>query len=57
MSDIFALEKSGIDQNALADHQVAAVAFTMIVNNDLKGKVGNLTTEQITKIFTGEVSD
>jgi phosphate transport system substrate-binding protein len=57
MSDIFASEKSGIDQNALADHQVAAVAFTMIVNNDLKGKVGNLTTEQLTKIFTGEVSD
>lgn len=57
MSDIFASEKSGIDQNALADHQVAAVAFTMIVNNDLKGKVGNLTTEQLTKIFTGQVSD
>jgi phosphate transport system substrate-binding protein len=57
MSDIFASEKSGIDQNALADHQVAAVAFTMIVNNDLQGKVGNLTTDQITKIFTGVTSN
>jgi phosphate transport system substrate-binding protein len=57
MSDIFASEKSGIDQNALADHQVAAVAFTMIVNNDLQGKVGNLTTDQITKIFTGVASN
>jgi phosphate transport system substrate-binding protein len=57
MSDIFASEKSGIDQNALADHQVAAVAFTMIVNNDLQGKVGNLTTDQITKIFTGQASN
>jgi len=57
MSDILASEKSGIDQNALADHQVAAFAFTMIVNNDLKGKVGNLTTDQLTKIFTGEVTN
>jgi phosphate transport system substrate-binding protein len=57
MSDIFASERTGIDQNALAEHQVAAVAFTMIVNNDLQGKVGNLTTDQLTKIFTGEVTN
>ena len=57
MSDIFASEKSGIDQNALTDHPVAAVAFTMIVNNDLQGKVGNLTTDQLTKIFTGEATN
>ena len=57
MSDIFAQEKSGITASALADHQVAAVAFTMIVNNDLQGKVGNLTTDQLTKIFTGEATN
>lgn len=57
MSDIFASEKLTPDQAAtLTDHQVAAVAFTLVVNNDLKGKVDNLTADQIKQIYTGQVT-
>ncbi|HEX6816912.1 MAG TPA: phosphate ABC transporter substrate-binding protein [Ktedonobacterales bacterium] len=50
MSDLFQADKGISD---LTDHQVAVVAFTLVVSNDLKGKVGNLTTDQIKKIYTG----
>lgn len=59
MSDVFASEKETTtgQYSALVDHQVAVVAFTLVVSNDLKGKVGNLTSDQITKIFTGQYTN
>lgn len=55
MSDVFAQEKAThTGQYAdLADHQVAVVPFTLVTNNDLKGKVDNLTSAQILGIYTG----
>jgi phosphate transport system substrate-binding protein len=55
MSDVFALEKatSPTQYADLADHQVAVVPFSLVTNNDLKGKVNNLTSAQILGIYTG----
>lgn len=53
MSDFFTQEKSPGQLTDLVDHRVAAVFFTMIVNNDLKGTVSNLTTDEIKKIYDG----
>ncbi len=50
MSDLFQSDKQ---ISGLTDHQVAAVAFTLVVSPDLKGKVDNLTTKQIQDIYTG----
>jgi phosphate transport system substrate-binding protein len=55
LSDVFASEKEptpGAYSN-LVDHQIAAVVFTLVTNNDLKGKVSNLTSDEILKIYTG----
>ena len=59
MSDVFASEKEATpgQYGALVDHQVAVVAFTLVVSNDLKGKVDNLTTDQIKQIYTGQVTN
>jgi phosphate transport system substrate-binding protein len=59
MSDVFAAQK---DTNPpkygnLVDYQVAALPFTLITNNDLKGKVNNLTTAQIKQIYTGQATN
>lgn len=54
LSDIFQADKG---YSGLTDHQVAVVAFTLVVNNDLKGKVDNLTTAQIKQIYTGQVTN
>jgi phosphate transport system substrate-binding protein len=55
MSDVFASQKETTpgQYSALVDHQVAVVGFTLVVSNDLAGKVSNLTSDQIVKIFTG----
>lgn len=54
MSDVFASTKlSASDTASLTDHQVAAVVFTLVVNNDLNNKVNNLTTAQIQGIYDG----
>lgn len=54
MSDVFASAKlKAADAATLTDHQVGAVVFTLVVNNDLTGRVGNLTTKQIQDIYTG----
>src|SRR5262249_35984881 len=57
-SDVFALEKESTpgQYSALTDHQVAAVIFTLVVNNDLKSTVQNLTSAQILQIFTGQAT-
>lgn len=58
MSDLFADAKlSASDAAALTDHQVAAVVFTLVVNNDLNGKVNNLTKDQIKGIYTGKYTN
>jgi phosphate transport system substrate-binding protein len=59
MSDVFAQEKATAagQYSELVDHQVAVVPFTVATNNDLKGKVNNLTAAQITSIFTGQVTN
>jgi phosphate transport system substrate-binding protein len=55
MSDVFASAKLSAAQAAtLTDHQVGAVVFTLVVSNDLNGKVNNLTTQEIQDIFTGK---
>jgi phosphate transport system substrate-binding protein len=53
-SDVFAAQKlTPAAAATLTDHQVGAVIFTLVVSNDLNGKVNNLTTQEITDIFTG----
>jgi phosphate transport system substrate-binding protein len=57
MSDVFANTKAPTATpnlyNDLVDHQVAAVVFALVTNNDLTGKVDNLTVSQIQDIYTG----
>lgn len=55
MSDVFADTKATTtgQYSDLVDHQVAAVVFTLVTNNDLAGKVDNLTQSQIQDIYTG----
>lgn len=50
MSDLFQADKN---ISGLTDHQVAVVAFTLVVSNDIASKVQNLTTQQIKDIYTG----
>jgi phosphate transport system substrate-binding protein len=59
LSDVFAQTKEPTPgaYSDLVDHQVAAVVFTLVTSNDLKGKVDNLTTDQIKQIYTGQITN
>lgn len=54
MSDLFQADKN---ISGLTDHQVAVVAFTLVVSSDISSKVQNLTSQEIQDIYTGKVTN
>lgn len=59
LSDVFAIEKasSATGYSDLVDHQVAVVAFTLVVSPDLQGKITNLTSQQVKDIYAGNITN
>jgi phosphate transport system substrate-binding protein len=58
MSDVFKEDRPNPSTYSdLVDHQVAAVVFTLVVNNDIASQVTDLTVDQIKQIYTGQVTN
>lgn len=60
LSDIFARDDTDPNVHAtrnLIDYQVAIAPFAIIVNNDLRNSVHNLTSQQIADIYTGVITN
>ncbi|MEE0954427.1 MAG: phosphate ABC transporter substrate-binding protein [Eubacterium sp.] len=59
-SDVYAEEKLDDPEKAkeLVDHKVCAIGFAAVVSQDVYDSgVTNLTSDQLTKIFTGEITN
>ena len=57
-SDVEADTKLEADKAAeLVDHKVCVVTMAAVVNNDIGATVNDLTKEELTKIFTGEIKN
>ena len=57
-SDVYAEEKLEVEvAETLVDHKACVVAISPVINETLATKVPNLTTEQLTKIFTAEITN
>ncbi len=57
-SDVYAEEKLDAETaKTLVDHKACVVSMTPVINTALAEKVPNLTTEQLTKIFTAEITN
>lgn len=54
-SDLFAEEKSGINDSSLIDHRVAVVGITPILNKEIG--VQNISMINLRKLFTGEITN
>lgn len=57
-SDVAAEKKLTADKaKTLVDHKVCVIAMAPIVNSDVAEKVKSLTSQQITNIFTGKITN
>ncbi len=58
MSDLFYQEMAATSTfRDLVDHRVAAVAFTVIVSDDVHTRITNLTTQNLQGIFQGRITN
>lgn len=57
MSDLFAKDVNATTYANLVDHQVGVVIFSVVVNPDVAAQITNLTSQQITAIFTGQITN
>lgn len=54
-SDVFASQKSNIDQKKLIDYKIAVTGITLIINP--QAQVHNLTKQEVKTIFTGKLTN
>nr|WP_282564671.1 phosphate ABC transporter substrate-binding protein [Liquorilactobacillus sicerae] len=54
-SDVFASQKSNIDQKKLRDYKIAVMGITLIINP--QAGVKDLTRQEVSEIFTGKLTN